>query len=103
LDRSKKSVMLGGHHSTIQETDMAPTLRQELDQLHDEYVVAVNQAIADGALDRAEQLAASYDADAVELVADREGLTHLLPIEQPVRHESALRRIVRRATSAPAA
>jgi hypothetical protein len=75
---------------------MAPTLRQELDQLHDEYVVAVNQAIADGAFDRAEELAAAYDNDAVELVADREGLTHLLPIRQPVRHGSVLRRLVQR-------
>ena len=75
---------------------MALTLRQELDQLHGEYVVAVNQAIADGALDRAEELAAAYDSDAVELVADREGLTHLLPIRQPVRHGSVLRRLVER-------
>lgn len=82
---------------------MPPTLRQELDQLHDEYVVAVNQAIADGALDRAEELAAAYDDDAVELVADREGLTHLLPIDQPVRHESALRQLVRRHRANPAA
>ncbi|HET6563495.1 MAG TPA: hypothetical protein VFG72_16630 [Marmoricola sp.] len=82
---------------------MAPTLRQELDQLHDEYVVAVNQAIADGALDRAEELAASYDQDAVELVADREGLTHLLPIQLPVRHDSALRRLVRRHSASSAA
>jgi hypothetical protein len=82
---------------------MAPTLRQELDQLHDEYVVAVNQAIADGALDRADELAAAYDNDAVELVADREGLTHLLPIRQPVRHESPLRRLVERHRTSSAA
>jgi len=82
---------------------MAPTLRQELDQLHDEYVVAVNQAIADGALDRAEELAAAYDNDAVELVADREGLTHLLPIRQPVRPESPLRRLVERHRTSSAA
>jgi hypothetical protein len=95
--------MLEGHRRDKGEIDMAPTLRQELDQLHDAYVVAVNQAIADGALDRAEQLAASYDQDAVELVADREGLTHLLPIEQPVRHESVLRRLVRRHRASAAA
>jgi hypothetical protein len=88
--------MLDGHPISTRRHDMAPTLRQELDQLHDEYVVAVNQAIADGALDVAEELAAAYDKDAVELVADREGLTHLLPISPPVRHESALRRLVER-------
>ncbi len=82
---------------------MPLTLRQELDNLHAEYVVAINQAIADGALARAEQLAADYDQDAVELVADREGLTHLLPINQPVRHESFLRRLVSRHLANPAA
>ena len=31
-----------------------------------------------------------------KLIAEREGLTHLLPLQRPVRHESSLHRLVRR-------
>ena len=59
---------------------MEKTLVEELDELHAAYVVAVNEAVADGDLDAAARLAANYDEDAIELVADREGKQHLLPL-----------------------
>ncbi len=74
---------------------MTRTLLEELNDLHASYVDAVNAAVAEGDLPRAEELAAGYDTEAVQLVAEREGLTHLLPIRRPVHHESMLRRLVR--------
>ena len=54
-------------------------LIDELDELYDSYVRAINAAVADDDLERAERLGAAYDADALQLVAEREGKTHLLP------------------------
>lgn len=59
---------------------MAKTLVEELNELHAAYVIAINEAIADGEVDAAVRLAANYDEDAIELVADREGKQHLLPL-----------------------
>lgn len=70
-------------------------LIDELNELHATYVHAVNAAVAAGDLDRAEHLAAAYDDDAVRLVAEREGKTHLLPLVRPVP-ETPLRRLVAR-------
>jgi hypothetical protein len=82
---------------------MSRTLLEELNELHASYVVAINQAVADGAVARAEELAVNYDADAIELIAEREGRTHLLPIRRSTRHDTALRRLVRRLTASTAA
>jgi hypothetical protein len=71
---------------------------QELDELHDFYAVAINTAIEDDDPRLAEQLAERYDTDAIQLIAEREGLTHLLPIRRPAQPDSALRRLVARLT-----
>lgn len=55
-------------------------LIDELNELHASYVEAVNAAVAADDLERAERLAAAYDDDALRLVAEREGKTHLLPL-----------------------
>jgi hypothetical protein len=77
---------------------MTRRLYDELTELHEAYVVAINEAVADGELHRADELAANYDRDSVELVAKREGLTHLLPLAAHQRTDSTLRRLVRRLT-----
>ena len=75
---------------------MSRTLIQDLDALHATYVVAVNEAIAADDLASAEELALAYENDAIQLMAERENLTHLLPIQRGGRPESALRGAVRR-------
>ena len=74
---------------------MARTLVHELDALHNDYVIAVNQAVADNDLARVERLAGDYDRDATLLVAEREGLTHLLPLVREKQQGGALRRLAR--------
>ena len=77
-------------------------LVDELNLVHDSYVIAVNAAVEQNDLVRAEQLAQAYDDEAIRLIADREGKTHLLPITRPRRVETPLRRLAarRRATRA---
>ncbi len=84
----------------LEVTDMASTLVEELDTLHDGYVVAVNEAVADNDLARVERLAAAYDHDATVLVAEREGRTHLVPLVRDRQQGSALRRLARRGRAA---
>ncbi len=74
---------------------MTRTLIEELDALHATYVVAVNEAIEADDLTRAEALALAYEDDAIQLMAEREGLTHLLPLQRRRPADSRLRRIVR--------
>ena len=71
-------------------------LVDELNVLHDSYVTAINSAVQQNDGDRAEQLARSYDDEAIRLIAEREGKTHLLPITRPRRVETPLRRLVAR-------
>jgi hypothetical protein len=71
-------------------------LVDELNLVHDSYVIAVNAAVAQNDLVRAEQLAQAYDDEAIRLIAEREGKTHLLPISRPRRVETPLRRLVAR-------
>lgn len=78
-------------------------LIHELDELHASYVRAVNAAVESDDLERAERLAEAYDADAIRLVAEREGRTHLLPIRRPGDPDSPLRRLVTRLRVARAA
>jgi hypothetical protein len=79
------------------------SLVQELNDLHASYVTLVNEAVADDDPARADRLAAEYDAEAIALIAEREGKTHLLPIRRPEQADTPLRRLVRRLTAARAA
>lgn len=71
-------------------------LIDELDELHDHYARLVEAAVARDDLVAAESLAQGYEDDAIQLMAERENLTHLLPIQRGGRPESALRGAVRR-------
>lgn len=82
---------------------MAPTLLEELNEMHAFYVAAINVALTEDDLTRADELAQAYDHDAIELVAARENKTHLLPIRRPKRREPALRRLVSRMSLSHAA
>ena len=77
---------------------MTRTLLQELDELHASYVAAINHAIDNNDLALADELATDYDTDAITLMAEREGKTHLLPLKRRAMPDSRLRRIVRRLT-----
>lgn len=78
-------------------------LIDDLNVLHDGYVEAVNVAIGDNDLARADRLAAEYDDEAIRMIAVHEGRTHLLPIRRPQTADSGLRAMVRRLTSGRAA
>ena len=71
-------------------------LIDELNQLHAHYAVMVEAAVARDDVAEAERLAQAYEDDAVQLMAEREGLTHLLPLPPFGRRESSLRRLARR-------
>jgi hypothetical protein len=71
-------------------------LVDELNLVHDTYVIAVNSAVEQNDLVLAEQLAQAYDDEAIRLIAEREGKTHLLPITRPRRVETPLRRLAAR-------
>ena len=71
-------------------------LIDELNELHDTYASKVEAAIGRDDIDTAEQLAQAYEDDAIVLMAEREGLTHLLPLQRPAAQESSLHRIARR-------
>ncbi len=74
---------------------MTTTLIQDLDALHATYVSAVNEAVDADDLARAEELALAYEDEAIQLMAEREGKTHLLPLQRRRPADSRLRRIVR--------
>ncbi len=78
-------------------------LIDELNELHDFYATQVNEAIERDDIAAAEGFAQAYENDAVRLMAEREGLTHLLPLPRFGTHESTLRRVVRRLRAAVAA
>jgi hypothetical protein len=77
-------------------------LIDDLNTLHDGYVEAVNLAVADDDLGRADRLAAEYDDEAITMIAVAEGRTQPLPVRRPVP-DSGLRALVRRLTRANAA
>ena len=57
-------------------TDKSPltrTLADDLHELHDCYVIAVNEAVAEDDMRRVTRLASDYDQRAMRLIADREG------------------------------
>lgn len=78
-------------------------LIDELNDLHASYVDAINTAVARDDLAAAERLAAEYDDDAVTLVAEREGKTHLLPLRRGQVTDTPLRRLIARLRSTRAA
>ena len=71
-------------------------LIDELNQLHDHYARQINEAVERDDLEAADVLAQAYETDAVQRMAEREGLTHLLPLPPFGTRESSLRRAVRR-------
>ena len=77
-------------------------LIDELNELHDHYAAKVEAAVGRDDLAAAESLAQAYETDAVQLMAEREGLTHLLPLTPFGTRESTLRRAVRRLRRAAA-
>jgi hypothetical protein len=80
-----------------------PTLLEELNDLHAGYVVAVNTAVEGSDFARAEELAAMYEDDAIQLMAEREGKTHLLPLRRQKSPDTALRRMIRQVIASRAA
>jgi hypothetical protein len=78
-------------------------LIDDLNALHDGYVEAINLAVADDDLRRADRLAAEYDEEAITMIAVHENKTHLLPIRRPQTADSGLRARIRRLTTARAA
>ena len=73
-----------------------PRLIDELDQLHAHYAEAIDRAIAEDHYLKAEALAAAYERDAVQLIAEREGKTHLLPLFRAATPDTPLRRLIHR-------
>jgi len=78
-------------------------LIDDLNALHDGYVEAINLAVADDDLVRAERLAAEYDEEAILMIAVHEGRTDLLPIRRPSHADSGLRALIRRMVARRAA
>ena len=66
-------------------------LIDDLNTLHASYVDAINAAVAENDPARAAELAAAYDADAIAMIAEREGRTDQLPAPPagPARHPAA--------------
>lgn len=71
-------------------------LIDELDELHTHYAGKVEEAVASDDLAAAQGFAQAYEDEAVQLMAERENLTHLLPLAPFGTRESALRRVIRR-------
>jgi hypothetical protein len=88
---------------TNQVSGTAPRLIDELNELHTHYAEAIERAVAEDNYPKAEGLAAAYDLDAVQLVAEREGKTHLLPLFRTATPDTPLRRLISRVTAARAA
>lgn len=78
-------------------------LIDELNELHDYYAAKIEAAIGRDDIATAESLAQAYEDDAVQRMAEREGLTHLLPLQPFGTRESSLRRLVRRLRTTRAA
>ena len=78
-------------------------LIDDLNTLHASYVDAINAAVTENDLARAEELAAAYDTDAIAMIAEREGRTDQLPIRRPATPDTPLRRLVARVTALRAA
>ena len=77
-------------------------LIDELNELHSHYARAIDVAVARNDFAGADRLAQEYTSEAVVLVAQREGKTHLLPLVIPAR-ERPLRRLATRLKASRAA
>ncbi len=71
-------------------------LIDELNELHAHYAAMIDGAVSHDDFAQAEQFAQAYEDEAVQVMAEREGLTHLLPLPRFGTHESSLRRLVKR-------
>ena len=71
-------------------------LIDELNELHTHYARKVEAAVAGDDLAAAQGFAQAYEDEAVQLMAERENLTHLLPLAPFGTRESTLRGVVRR-------
>ena len=71
-------------------------LIDELNELHDHYAIKIEAAIGRDDIDTAHELAQAYEDEAVQVMAEREGLTHLLPLPPFGHRPSSLRRLVQR-------
>jgi len=78
-------------------------LIDDLNTLHDGFVEAINVAVAEDDLERADRLAADYDQEAIMMIAVREGRTDLLPISRPQDEDSGVRARIRRVVQRRAA
>ncbi len=78
-------------------------LIDDLNTLHDGFVAAINIAVGEDDLDRADRLAAEYDEEAILMIAVHEGRTDLLPLRRPKHADSGLRALIRRLTQHRAA
>ncbi len=79
------------------------SLVHELTLLHSSYVAAVNAAVARNDFATADQLAQAYDDDAIQLIAERENKTHLLPLRRAEAPDTPLRRLVNKLRAGHAA
>ncbi|CAN5497937.1 hypothetical protein BH09ACT12_BH09ACT12_17870 [soil metagenome] len=78
-------------------------INSELDELHASYVGAINYAVGSDNLALVESLADEYGAEALRLVAERDGTTHLLPRQHRRAVDSRFGRLVTRLRQTPAA
>jgi hypothetical protein len=74
---------------------VTPALADQLDALHTEYAVAVNEAVAADDLARVERLARAHDRAASALVARHEGTVRVLPTDGRRSRRTGLRRLTR--------
>ena len=60
-------------HVPTNQSPLTHSHADELDELHECYVIAVNEAVAEDDMRRVTRLASDYDQRAMRLIADREG------------------------------
>ncbi|GAA1910731.1 hypothetical protein [Nocardioides hwasunensis] len=78
-------------------------LIDELNELHAHYRSQIDLAVGRDDFAAADRLAQAYEDDAIALMAEREGLTSMLPLTFGAPRQSALRRLVARLTTRTAA
>ena len=81
----------------------ARRLVEEVDELHDHYARAINDAVEDDRMHLVDELAAAYDRDVVQLIAEREGRTDQLHLFDPAPRPSRVRRMIARLVQRSAA
>lgn len=82
---------------------MTTALADQLDALHTEYVIAVNEAVASDDLARVARLAREHDRAAKALVTRHDGTVRVLPRESRGSRRTGLRRLTRRGRGTHAA